>query len=127
MAGEKTVEYREVKPTTYKNYLKCDSEGFPLFYTSVEFPEEEGLDLYIYNNGVCPFVLRDDIKYLRLNAGATAKDMDSAVVEVKYVSASPGKRFDVVGKEIQENPEGRFCIWVIELHLGNIISLHRKQ
>lgn len=92
----------------------------------MEFPEEEGLDLYIYNNGVCPFVLRDDIKCLRLNAGATAKDMDSAVVEVKYVSASPGKRFDVVGKEIQENPEGRFCIWVIELHLGKIISLHRK-
>lgn len=93
----------------------------------MEFPEEEGLDLYIYNNGVCPFVLRDDIKSLRLNAGATAKDMDSAVVEVKSVSVAPGKRFDVVGKEIQENPEGRFCIWVIELHLGIIISLHRKQ
>lgn len=127
MAGEKTVEYREIKPTTYKNYIKCDSEGSPLFYASVEFPEEEGLDLYIYNNGVCPFVLRDDIKCLRLNAGATAKDMDSAVVEVKYVSASPGKRFDVVGKEIQENPAGHFCTWVIEMHLGNIISLHRKQ
>ena len=121
------MEYREIKPTTYKNYIKCDTEGSPLFYEDVEFPDELGFDIFLYNNGICPFVLRDDIKTLLLKAGATARDMDTATIEVTALTVSPGKRFDLVNDEIVEVPDGRFCVWTAELHLGNIVSLHRKQ
>jgi hypothetical protein len=127
IAGTKTIEYRDIRSTTYKNYLYLDEYGSPLFHNTVEFPEEEGFDLYLYNNGVCPFAIRDDINFLRFKAGATAKDMDSAVVEVKSIKAVPQERFEVVDNEPIPDKNGRFCIWMLELNLGKVRGVYRKQ
>ena len=126
IAGTKKVEYREVKATTYKNYIKCDEEGLPYFHTDTQFPEEEGLDIYLYNEGSCPFVIKDNINFLRFKAGATVADMDSAVVEVLSIKAVPHDRFELVDGKVVPNPQGRFCTWVMELNLGEVRGLHRK-
>lgn len=126
LTGTKTIEYREIKSTTYKNYLYCDEYGVPFFLETVEFPEEEGFDIYLYNNGVCPFAVREDINFLRLKAGATAKDMDSAVVEVKSIKAVPQDRFEIVNDQPVPDANGRFCTWVLEFNLGKVRGTYRK-
>ena len=127
LAGSKLIEYREIKSTTYNNYLYCDEYGVPFFLETVEFPEEEGFDIYLYNNGVCPFAVREDINFLRFKAGATAKDMDSAVVEVKSIKAVPQERFEIVNDQPVPDANGRFCTWVLEFNLGNVRGFYRKQ
>lgn len=127
LAGTKTIEYRDIKSTTFKNYLYCDEYGAPYFRDDTEFPEEEGFDIYLYNNGVCPFAVREDINFLRFKAGATAKDMDSAVVEVKSIKAVPQARFEVVNNEIIPDENGRFCSWILEFNLGKVRGVYRKQ
>lgn len=127
IAGTKTIEYREIKGTTYKNYLYCDEYEVPFFLDTVEFPEEEGFDIYLYNDGVCPFAIRDDINFLRFKAGATAKDMDSAVVEVKSIKAVPQDRFEIVDDQPVPDANGRFCTWILEFNLGRIRGVYRKQ
>lgn len=127
VAGTKTIEYREIKSTTYKNYLYCDEYGIPFFLESVVFPEEEGFDIYLYNDGICPFAIREDINFLRFKAGATAKDMDSAVVEVQSIKAIPQDRFEIVNGDPVPDANGRFCTWVLELNLGKIRGVYRKQ
>lgn len=127
LAGTKTIEYRDIKSTTFKNYLYCDEYGAPYFRDDTEFPEEEGFDIYLYNNGICPFAVRDDINFLRFKAGATAKDMDSAVVEVKSIKAVPQDRFEIVNDQPVPDANGRFCTWVLEFNLGKVRGVYRKQ
>lgn len=126
ISGIKNIEYREVKATTYDKYLICDDEGVPYFLDDVEFPVEEGFDIYLYNNGICPFAVRNDINYLRLKAGTTSKNMDSAVVEVLSIKAVPTNRFEVKDDQILPDDNGRFCTWVLEFNLGKVRGLHRK-
>lgn len=129
VAGTKTIEYRTVSENTFKNYIRVDEDGYPFLLEGAQEPEIPELDLLLYNDGVCPFWLRDDICFLRLKAGATAKDMDSAVVEVKSMTMAPGERFryDVAHDAMIPNPEGRYCMWIAELHLGKVRSLYRKK
>ena len=128
VSGKKTVEYREIKPSTFKNYLFYDDVG-PIPYSSeIQWPEIEGMDLNFYNGGKFPFMVGQDINFIKLKAGATAKDMDSAVVEVEYIKMTPEKRFDFIGDKIVKNPEGgQFCIWIAELHLGRVRGVYRKS
>lgn len=63
IAGKKVLEFREVKPTTYKKYLELDSEGFEV--------EDE------YHNSVP--IKYDAIKFF----AGYAKNRDWALVEVK--------------------------------------------
>jgi len=129
IAGTKTIEYRDVSENTFKNYIRIDEFGNPYVLEGSQEPEIPDLDIFIYNDGICPFWLRDDICFLRIKAGATAKDMDSAVVEVKSMTLSPSNRFryDVANNVPIQNPDGKYCVWVAELHLGKVRSLYRKQ
>lgn len=54
--------------------------------------------------------------------------MDSAVVEVKYISVSPEERFDITpsGRQVPNPTDGKYCTWIIEFHLGKVRGLHRK-
>ena len=79
-------------------------------------PDLDGGDLNYYNSGSFPFVLRQDIEFLKFKAGATAHDMDSGAVEVLYLSAHP-ENIDA---------DGIFCSWIVELHLGRVRGVHRK-
>lgn len=40
----------------------------------------------------------------------------------------PQERFDLLkdGTEIK-NPEGQFCEWILEFHLGRVRGVHRKK
>lgn len=128
IAGTKKIEYREIKPTTYKNYLLVNEDGSAALADNVVLPELDGADLNYYNDGIFPFKLRRDIKYLKLKAGATAHDMDSAVIEVTDITVSAQNRFEInEDGTCSENDYGRFCAWVVEFHLGGIVSLHRKS
>lgn len=156
IAGEKTQEFREVKPTTIKKLLQLDDEGF-------EVEDEHGNALPIEYDAIRFFV-------------GYNKDRDSALVEVKdayceifttttwfladskgnvilyevdqngeYVRDEKGNLIedDENGQpyEVEEGTEGsvsaevpieyeyRGQIWVAEqvvFNLGKIIELHRK-
>ena len=114
--GSKVIEYRELKPTTYKNYIEVETDGRAVLAEGVNMPDLDGGDLNYYNSGSFPFVLRQDIEFLKFKAGATAHDMDSGVVEVLYLSAHP-ENIDA---------DGIFCSWIVELHLGRVRGVHRK-
>ena len=129
IAGTKTVEYRELKTTTFKKYLIWDKMG-PVPYSD-DIPWPEGITnwaaLHFYNDGEFPFDFQN-INFLKFKAGATAHDMDSAVVEVKYISVSPEERFDITpsGRQVPNPTDGKYCTWIIEFHLGKVRGLHRK-
>ncbi|MGI5847064.1 MAG: type I restriction enzyme subunit R domain-containing protein [Candidatus Cryptobacteroides sp.] len=131
VAGTKTIEYRDVRETTFKKYLVLD-QGNPVPYDSEtgKFLSKIPVpyDLYFYNNGKFPYLISDTINFLRFKAGATARDMDSLVVEVAFIKPVPQERFDLLkdGTEIK-NPEGQFCEWILEFHLGRVRGVHRKK
>jgi len=128
VSGDKVVEYRAFKATTYMKYVKTCPDGSPVLADGVSLPDLDGLELYYHNDGVFPFVLRDDISFLKLKAGATARDMDSAVVEVTGITVSSSDRFRLsAGQTPVVDENGTFCNWTVEFHLGEIRSLHRKS
>lgn len=127
VAGKKKVEYREIKPSTFKNYLFYDDMGPIPYSQDIQWPEIEGLDLNFYNDGKFPFLVGQDINFIKFKAGATAKDMDSAVVEVEYIKMTPENRFDLIDDKVVKNPTGgQFCLWIAELHLGKVRGVYRK-
>lgn len=108
MSGEKTKEYREVKPTTVKKLIQLDDEGYEV--------EDE------YGNSV-------PVKYdaIRLFCGY-AKDRDTALVEVK--NAYTEMFVDEKGELITYEYDGRD--WIAEqvvYELGAILekNIHPKK
>ena len=112
IAGTKKIEYREIKETTAKRYLKTDNSGSLITNPDCTKP---GNEYYIddYNNGKFPF-LPKDIKYLNLAVGYDAV-RDTAVVEVTNITFLP--------QNIQDR---LYAFWFAEFHLGKVISLKRK-
>ena len=129
IAGTKTIEYRLLKGTTYTRFIDCDENGPIPYADDIPWPDNctvEGA-LHFYNDGDFPFLIKN-INFLKFKAGATAKDMDSAVVEVLYISVDPQDRHDVTREgKIIPNPEGgQYCNWILEFHLGRVRGVHRK-
>lgn len=128
--GTKTIEYRLLKGTTYKKMVAYDEYGPLPYRDDIPWPENSTIegDLHFFNDGDFPFTPLN-INFLKFKAGATAKDMDSAVVEVLYISVDAQDRHDVTTEgKIVPNPEGgRYCNWIIEFHLGRVRGLHRKD
>jgi predicted helicase len=112
IAGTKTTEYREIKTTTAKRYLKAGKDGGPLLNAE---HTEEGKKYFLdtYNNGIFPFVPRD-YKYLHLAVGYNT-NRDEAIVEVNGISFSTFVR------------KGEHCNWLEEFHLGKIVKYTKKQ
>ena len=84
IAGTKTEEYREVKYSTYKKYVKTEDDGSVMFSDAISDEELSKYqcedDLNIYNNGVCPLIPKNWC-YLNLAVGYNKK-RDTALVEV---------------------------------------------
>lgn len=63
IAGTKTEEYREVKYSTYKKYVKTEDDGSVMFSDAISDEELSKYqcedDLNIYNNGVCPLIPKE--------------------------------------------------------------------
>ncbi len=129
IAGTKKIEYRLLKGTTYKRMILSDAQGPIPYSDGIKWPAGCPLEaaLHYYNEGDFPFVPRN-YNFLRFKAGATAKDMDSAVVEVLYISVYPEERFDILkdGREVRNMESGKYCDWIFEFHLGKVRGLHRK-
>ena len=128
--GTKTIEYRLLKGTTYKKMVAYDEYGPLPYRDDISWPENSTIegDLHFFNDGDFPFTPLN-INFLKFKAGATAKDMDSAVVEVLYISVDAQDRHDVTpeGKTVSNPDGGRYCNWIIEFHLGRVRGLHRKS
>ncbi len=132
VAGTKTEEYREISPNTYKKYLQCDSDGYPLI---ADFITDDDRDFYgpdwimACKDGKFPFFFRTDIQYLNLAVGYN-KVRDTATVEVTDITPLIAKnpkgaelRFDIDEKGgLQPNPQGRFCMWQAVFHLGKVVE-----
>lgn len=134
IAGTKKEEYREIKETTYKKYIETDEDGNVFFDDNlisesklVEYYAEDSL--YIYNDGVCPLLPKNNLFYLNLAVGYN-KVRDTALVEVIDISFEIAK--DNSGNEVRFNiddsgnvvfvPDGKLCEWIAVLHLGNIVE-----
>jgi hypothetical protein len=119
IAGTKKEEYREVKlGVTMNRYLIKDdnSSGYKLNPECTEPDKRYWWD--DYNGGRYPF-LPKPYKYLYLAVGY-AKERDTALVEVTGYHFNPERiRYDRDG-----NP--CFCYWVMAIHLGRVVEVHRK-
>ena len=110
--GTKTAEYREVKDTTAKKYLRTENGQYLYDKALITSDRFEGC-IDDYNDGVCPFT-PIPYKYLSLAVGY-AKERDTALVEVTGISFEP----HMIRAEL-------YCFWVIVYHLGKVVELHRK-
>ena len=134
IAGTKKEEYRELKETTYKKYIETDEDGNVFFNDNLisesklsEYYAEDSL--YIYNDGVCPLLPKNNLFYLDLAVGYN-KVRDTALVEVIDISFEIAK--DNSGNEVRFNiddsgnvifaQDGKLCEWIAVLHLGNIVE-----
>ena len=134
ISGDKKEEYSEVKETTYKKFIETDDEGNVFFDNNLitekklsEYYAEDSL--YIYNDGVCPLLPKNNLFYLSLAVGYN-KVRDTALVEVIDISFEIAK--DNSGNEVRFNiddsgnvvfaPDGKLCVWIAVLHLGNIVE-----
>lgn len=134
ITGTKKEEYRELKETTYKKYIETDEDGNVFFDDNLisesklsEYYAEDSL--YIYNDGVCPLLPKNNLFYLNLAVGYN-KVRDTALVEVIDISFEIAK--DGSGNEVRFNiddsgnvifaPDGNLCEWIAVLHLGNIVE-----
>ena len=128
MSGEKTVEYRGIKDTTYRKYLQVDKKGY--FNLRDDFPEVDfALDLYY--NGYFLF-LPKPYKYLKLAVGYN-KDRDWAIVEVVGISFEPETdengnvvRFNEAKNGVHFTPDGELTAWIIAFHLGKVVEYYPK-
>ena len=132
VAGTKTEEYREISPNTYKKYLQCDSDGYPLI---ADFIADEELDFYgpdwimACKDGKFPFFFRTDIQFLNLAVGYS-KVRDTATVEVTDITPliAVGKNGREMRMDLDANdnfvadPKGRFCMWQAVFHLGKVVE-----
>lgn len=129
VSGEKKVERREIKDTTFKKYLVTDAEGNLTLDEDNIYDETaiQSYDIYAWNEGVYPFVPKD-IQYLKLAAGYN-KQRDTALVQVTGYTFYPlfapdGTIFrmadDAEGHPVRDE-NGNQCFWEIVFHLGEVI------
>ena len=132
VAGTKKKEFREIKPTTYKKYLKCDANGNPFVDTFlIDMNDPLCDDINVWNNGVYPLVPNDNYHFLHLAVGYN-KERDEALVEIDKLSFEPvldknGKacRFDEENGEVFKSEHGKLCFWNIVYHLGRVLKVQR--
>lgn len=113
MSGEKQIEYRELKDSTYKRYIMVNKNGEPMldeeFLSGLEHTDFDSL----WEAGTCPYIPKD-IYYLDLAVGYN-KDRDTAVVEVGGFGFEPS--YDQVGER---------C-WVIKFFINRVVECHKHN
>lgn len=113
LRGEKTQEFREVKPTTIKKLLQLDEEGF-------EVIDEHGNSQPIQYDAI------------RFYVGYN-KDRDSALVEVKDAHSEifVDDNDEIIETEVFNTQKNRVEYWVAQqvvYDLGNVLEtdIHNK-
>ena len=108
LRGEKTQEFREVKPTTIKKLLQLDEEGF-------EVIDEHGNSQPIQYDAI------------RFYVGYN-KDRDSALVEVKNAHSEifVDENDEIIETEVFNTKTGKVEYWVAQqvvYDLGKVIEV----
>ena len=109
--GTKTQEFREVKPTTIKNLLQLDEDGY-------ELEDENGNAIPIHYDAIQFYV-------------GYNKNRDSALVEVKdeYCEIFLDENNEPIIYEDGTDKDGNPLEWVAEqvvFNLGKVLEVHRK-
>ena len=150
VSGEKTVEYRELKPTTINKYLDMreSSDGYVLVNPGMR----EDFELYPegYNEGIFAYTPKY-FEYLNLAVGYS-KERDTATVRVKGIGFVPEHyhkggpfRADFMDEGITDEKfreaakkgmdavqdlfykaDGPDTNWILAIHLGEVVEVHRK-
>lgn len=140
VSGEKTMEYREIKDSTFNKYLDYSKEEGFLILEDLLKGDIEDIDIYMYNGGEYPFIPKN-YEYIQFTVGY-AKNRDTMLIEVEDISFEIAK--DTQGRQIRFNwnqeeeqegeesgiiadPEGNFALWQIVYHLGKIIEVNKKD
>jgi len=133
MDGTKTVEYRELKGTTYKKFLEVEDDDNPAVnkdLVTVPFSVDDEF-LFAWNEGVCPYFPKMSLRYLSLAVGYN-KQRDTALVELAGFRFSPTQlpnggiaRFDDPEGVLVFGPNGKHCFWNIELLIKRVLKVHR--
>ena len=143
VSGRKTVEYREVKNTTFSRYFYVPKREDEPWEVNPHLPLDAALDIYGYNNGIFCFVPKD-YAYLRLGVGYN-KDRDTAIIRLKGACSMPQRLPDgriyraneeeIEGEETMTedeyihasfNENGELCHWIIGFELGEIVEVKKK-
>lgn len=103
VAGTKKVEYREVKDTTARWYLKTDKNG-SLVLNKANTVDGKTYSLYGFNGGKFPFIPKN-IKYLNLAVGYS-KERDKATAQISHIT------FRYIGK-----------MWIAEFHIKRVFNV----
>lgn len=134
ISGKKKTEAREIKDTTFKKYLATWTEdgNIGLLYNEQLLQSNTVSEIYIYNEGVYPYI-PIDYKYLSLAVG-DEKDKEILIVEVEDISFTPVLqnngypiRFNILDDELKLCKYGEYCFWNIVYHLGKVIEIKHKK
>ncbi len=131
VSGEKTIEYREIKASTYKKFIECRRDGEPICNDALLTDEnmDRDYDIHLWNGGIYPFIPKVTLHYLQLTV-AYKKQRETALVELDGFSFSPqiisetGKpaRFSLTRNTFKLSNRGRYCFWNIELHIKRVVK-----
>lgn len=133
LSGEKKVQTREIKDTTFKQHLATWTRdgNIGLFYDKTLMKGEPVSEIYIYNNGIYPYL---PIKYQYLSLAVVSEVIDILVVEVKNITFEPVLqkngypiRFNIINDELKPSKNGSYCFWNIVYHLGKVVEIKQKK
>ena len=124
ISGEQKELSQEINEGNFKKYLDYDiQEGFLVVEDMLSDPEAE-LDLYMFNDGMYPFV-PNNYDFIEISAGPV-KERKSVIFPIEDISFEVAK--DSKGREIRFNwsedgqveadVEGDNALWLIVYHLG---------
>lgn len=134
ISGKKKTEAREIKDTTYKKHLETWTEdgNIGLLYNKELLQSDPVSEIYIYNNGVYPYI-PIDYKYLSLAIGYE-QEKEIIIVEVQDITFAPVLqkngypiRFCIINEDFKPCKNGDYCFWNIVYHLGKVIEIIHKK
>ena len=78
---------------------------------------------YLYNNGVFPYAIKDDLQFLILADGD-----NTCLAKILEVDTEPGVRFRFQGpgKPSVEDPNGDSCIWKVQFNVVPLLKEPKK-
>ena len=78
---------------------------------------------YLYNNGVFPYAIKDDLQFLVLADGD-----NTCLTKILEVDTEPGIRFRFQGpgKPSVEDPNGDSCIWKVQFNVVPVLDAPKK-
>ncbi|MDD2299191.1 MAG: ASCH domain-containing protein [Fermentimonas sp.] len=134
ISGKKKSEAREIKDTTFKKYLETWQQdgNIGLLYNKSLLSGEPVSEIYIYNNGIYPYI-PISYKYLSMISGLTGEG-DILIVEVNDITFEPVLqkngypiRFNIIDGEFKPCKNGNHCFWNIVYHLGKVVEIRQKK